>query len=231
MNHSFSKIIIFLAIFWLIPSLSGFSTILPEDLPVFDGKQDYEIDPELKTWFEKYSVEKEFKTIEDINNVYNEDDKVTAFYSLIRHPKLSKELNLIPKYDDVEFELKSFYEENRSYHPLHNYLLWEVSNSSLYSKKERKRAGNYWNNANSKSCATRNSIADKIKVIKNPLKQRYYVKKLIKELEEYQDAPFKSRTYKKFVKGANKRELKSMSKTLYPFFSPYLLAVTYEYLL
>ena len=163
MNHSFNKII-FLAVVCGISSLPAFSTILPEDLPVFDGKQDYEIDPELKMWFDKYSVEKEFKTIEDINNVYNEDDKITAFYSLIKHPKLSKELNLIPKYDDVEFELKSFYEENRSYHPLHNYLLWEVSNSSLYSKKERKRAGNYWNNANSKKAVLpRNSIADKIK--------------------------------------------------------------------
>ena len=86
-GSSFNKIIFFLAVVCGISSLPAFSTIFPEDLPVFDGKQDYEIDPELKMWFDKYSTEREFRTIEDINSVYNEDDKITAFYSLIKHPE------------------------------------------------------------------------------------------------------------------------------------------------
>ena len=59
-----------------------------------------------------------------------------------------------------------YFDENNKYHPLHDYILSLISNSELYSKKDRKKASTFWNKKNDKSCARRNEIGDQLKSIK-----------------------------------------------------------------
>ena len=181
------------------------STILPEDLPVFKNEQDLEIDESLKNWFNTYASEKVFTRIEDINSVFTEEDKISAFYALLLNPELTKNHHMLPHYQDVEFELIEYLDLNNAFHPLHDYLLENISSSKLYNDSDRKKAMSFWNKRNNKSCPRRDEIANRLELIKRPLKQKYYVKKLISELEQYQDRYFKMKTYRSFIKKSNKK--------------------------
>lgn len=212
---------VFIAIALTVLPNAVVATILPENLPVFEADQDLKMDAKLKSWYAMYSTDKSFTKIEDINGIFNVEDKISAYYALILNPELSKNHNMIPSYTDIEKELVRYFDENNKFHPLHDYILSAVTNSNLYSKSYKQKSSRFWNKKNDKSCARRDEIGERLASIKSPLGQKYYVKKLISEIEEYQDAPVKSKVYKKFIGKANKKELRKMAKMLSPTFSNY----------
>ena len=207
------------------------ATILPENLPVFDLPQKDRIDDNLKKWIEVYTNDYEFNTIDDIDKMFNKEDKISAFYALILNPKIAEGMKLIPKYEQIKSELDSIISQN-TYHPLHDYILSEIVKSNLYDKKTKKKVAQYWGDNNDISCARRNEIGNEFSQIGRPLKQKNKVKNLLKQIENYQDKPFKSRTYRKFIKNSRRNELKRMADILFPSFSQYksLQPLTRKYL-
>ena len=119
------------------------ATILPENLPIFDGEQEFKIDHNLDKWFQIYTSEKTFTKIEHINGLFNNEDKISAYYALILNPELTKNNNMVPNYKEIELDLALYFDENNKYHPLHDYILSLISNSELYSNKDRKKAATF----------------------------------------------------------------------------------------